>query len=40
MAKELSELCKLSTRHFYKSVKAMRLRDEPFSPTTVVNDSD
>ena len=37
---ELSELCKLSARHFYKSVKAKRLRDEPYSPTTVVNDID
>ena len=37
---ELRELYKLSTRHFYKSGKAMRLRDEPCSPTTVVNDID
>ena len=37
---ELSELCKRSIGHFYKSVKAMRLRDEPYSPTTVVNDRD
>ena len=37
---ELSEMCKLSTRHIYKSAKAMRLRDEPYSPTTVVNDRD
>ena len=37
---ELSELCKLSIKQFYKSVKAMRLRDEPYRPTTVVNDRD
>ena len=37
---ELSELCKLSTRRFYKSIKAMRLRDDPYSPTTAVNDRD
>ena len=37
---ELSELCKLSTRYFYKSAKAMGLRDEPYTPTTIVNDRD
>ncbi|XP_071505665.1 craniofacial development protein 2-like [Diadema antillarum] len=36
---DLSELCKHSPREFYKSVKAMRVRDEPFDPTTVINDA-
>ncbi|XP_035664606.1 uncharacterized protein LOC118408089 [Branchiostoma floridae] len=37
---ELSELCKRSPREFYRSVKAMRLRDEPYNPTPVINDQD
>ena len=36
---KLSETCKTSPREFYKSVKAMRVRDEPFDPTTVINDT-
>lgn len=36
---DLSALCQTSTRDFYKSVKAMRVRDNPFDPTTVVNDT-
>ncbi|KAI8504891.1 hypothetical protein Bbelb_170000 [Branchiostoma belcheri] len=36
----LTELCKQSIRQFYKSVKAMRVRDEPYDPTTIVNDKD
>ncbi|GFS16387.1 retrovirus-related Pol polyprotein LINE-1 [Elysia marginata] len=34
---DLSAMCKTSTRDFYKSVKAMRVRDNPFDPTSVVN---
>lgn len=37
---DLSELCRRSPREFYKSVKAMRLRDEPHDPTTVINDKE
>ena len=37
--KDLSEKCRLSTREFYKSVKAMRIRNEPFDPTTIINDA-
>ncbi|XP_035680006.1 uncharacterized protein LOC118418267 [Branchiostoma floridae] len=37
---ELSELCKRSPREFYRSVRAMRLRDEPYNPTPVINDQD
>ncbi|XP_076439383.1 uncharacterized protein LOC143278392 [Babylonia areolata] len=36
---KLSETCKTSPTEFYKSVKAMRVRDEPFDPTTVINDA-
>ena len=36
---ELSELGTHSPREFYKSVKAMRVRDEPYDPTTVINDA-
>jgi len=36
---KLSEICKNSPREFFKSVKTMRVRDEPFNPTTVVNDA-
>ena len=35
---KLSEICKTSPREFYKSVKAMRVRDEAFDCTTVIND--
>ena len=35
---KLCETCKTSPREFYKSVKAMRVRDEPFDPTTTIND--
>ncbi|GFR90787.1 reverse transcriptase-like protein [Elysia marginata] len=35
---DLSAMCQTSTRDFYKSVKAMRVRDNPFDPTSVVND--
>ena len=37
---ELSKLCKHSINEFYKSAKAMWLRDEPFNPTTVINKKD
>ena len=33
----LSDLCRHSPREFYKSVRAMRVRDEPYNPTTVIN---
>ena len=36
---KLSEACKSSPREFYKSVKAMRVRDEPYDPTTIINDA-
>jgi hypothetical protein len=29
---DLTELCRSSPREFYKSVKAMRIRDEPYDP--------
>ena len=35
---KLCETCKTSPREFYKSVKAMRVRDEPFDPATTIND--
>ncbi|GFR70477.1 RNA-directed DNA polymerase from mobile element jockey, partial [Elysia marginata] len=35
---DLNAMCQTSTRDFYKSVKAMRVRDNPFDPTSVVND--
>ena len=35
---QLSELCRHPPRNFYKSVKAMRMRDETYDPTTIVND--
>ena len=35
---KLCETCKTSSREFYKSVKAMRVRDEPFDPATTIND--
>lgn len=36
---KLGELCKHSRRMFYRCVKAMRVRDKPFDPTTVINDA-
>ena len=30
----------MSMREFYRSIKAMRLQDEPFSPTTAINDKE
>ena len=35
---QLSELCRHSPRNFYKIVKAMRMRDETYDPTTIIND--
>ena len=35
---QLCELCRHSPRNFYKSVKAMRMRDETYDPTTIIND--
>ena len=35
---QLSELCRHSTRNFYKRVKAMRMRYEKYDPTTITND--
>ena len=35
----LYERCKTSPREFYKSVKTMRMRDEPFDPATTINDA-
>ena len=35
---QLSQLCRQSPRNFYKSMKAMRMRDETYDPTTIVND--
>ena len=35
---KLCEICKTSPRQFYKSVKAMRVRDKPFEPATTIND--
>ena len=35
---KLYETYKTSSREFYKSVKAMRVRDEPFDPATTIND--
>ena len=35
---QLSELCRHSPRNFYKSVKAMRMRDETYDRTTIIND--
>ena len=34
---QLSELCRHSPHNFYKSVKAMRMRDETYDPTTIIN---
>ena len=36
---KLCETCKTSPREFYKSVKAMRVRDEPFDAATIINDT-
>lgn len=36
---KLGELCKHSPKMFYKCVKAMQVWDEPFDPTTVVNNA-
>ena len=36
----ISELCSKSPRYFYKSIRAMRLRDESFNPNTTINDTD
>ena len=36
---KLCETCKISPREFYKSVKAMKVRDEPFDPANIVNDT-
>ena len=35
---KLCETCKTSPREFYKSVKGMTVRDEPFDPATTIND--
>ena len=35
----LYETCKTSPREFYKSVKTMRMRDEPFDLATTINDA-
>ena len=35
---QISELCKHSPRNVYKSVKAMKMRDETYDPTTIIND--
>ena len=35
---QLGELYRHSPRNFYKSVKAMRRRDETYDPTTIIND--
>lgn len=35
---KLSEKCKTSPKEFSKSVKAMRVQDELYDPTTVIND--
>ena len=35
---DLSKLCKEKPRDFYKSVKSMRMRNEEFNPTTIIND--
>ena len=35
----LYETCKTSPREFYKSVKTMRMRDEPFDQATTINDA-
>ncbi|XP_072039074.1 uncharacterized protein [Amphiura filiformis] len=34
----LAEKCEKSPREFYKAVKAVRQRDEPFDPTSLIND--
>jgi len=34
----LSTLCRENPRDFAKSVRSMRVRDEPFNPTSVIND--
>ena len=36
---KLSDMCNTSPREFFKSVKSMRARDDPFNPTTVLNDA-
>ena len=36
---KLCETCKTSPREFYKSVKAMRVRNEPFDPATITKDT-
>ena len=36
---KLCETCKTSPSEFYKSVKVMRVRDEPFDPATNINDT-
>ena len=35
---QISELCRRSPHNFYKSVKAMRMRDETYDPTIIIND--
>ena len=35
---QLSELCRHSPRNFCKTVKAMRMKDETYDPTTIIND--
>lgn len=34
---QLATICKERPRDFFKSINAMRVRDEPFNPTTVIN---
>lgn len=38
--KKLTEICRRWPGDFYKSVKAMKMRDETFDPATVINDKD
>ena len=36
----LTRICKETPREFYKSVKSMRVRNEEFHPTSIINDKD
>ncbi|XP_066304548.1 uncharacterized protein [Branchiostoma lanceolatum] len=36
--RHLTELCKQSPREFYRSIRAIRLRDGPYNPVSVIND--
>lgn len=38
--KELSKLCIVSPWEFSRSARAMQLRDEPYNPTSVINNQD